>query len=179
MENKLLINKIVSNYFSNLTVTLIWVERYNSSCLMHSVKPVIANLIGGYSELVGRLPGTAWLVLCPRIELMLMIWPLTSRSFIDLIAWRVHKMFPTSSLSMIWRISFELFSSVRSAFVKTPPLFTRRSTPPNVFSTHVNAWATACSFAMSHSTALSWPLIFRSPTRNASTLSFLNWEKSN
>lgn len=141
---------------------------------MHSVNPVIANLIGGYKELVGLFPGTAWLVLCPRIEFMLIMCPFTSRSFIDLIAWRVHKIFPTSSLSMIWRISFVLFSSVSRDFVKTPPLFTRRSTPPKVFSTQVKAVATDCSFAMSHSTALSCPLILSSPTRKASTLSFLN-----
>lgn len=98
--------------------------------------------------------------------------PLTSRVCIDLMAWRVHKIFPINSLSMIFLISLEL-SSVKRAFVKIPPLLTKRSTPPKVFSTQENACVTLASSAMSHSTAFSCPLIFNKPTRSASTLSFL------
>lgn len=57
--------KFDSYYFH--TVTLVLISKNITSCRMHSVIAVNANLQAGYMPFIGLVPGTHVLTLCPKI----------------------------------------------------------------------------------------------------------------
>lgn len=97
--------------YSNSTVIFADISKNITSCLRHSVIAVSAYLQAGYIPLIGLVPGTQALILCPNMLLILMTWPSISRFFIDFIASLVQTHNANMLLSSIVLRSLVLLSS--------------------------------------------------------------------